>query len=146
MRAAARYCITAGAALGGLSVIIAAPAAPPLRDIQVPAVQLSGNMHDNPDANSPSVEDLLQVMYGLETPVVVQNITETDAGALNLSGDQPSNVPGLTDLLNLGNDPVGGAGGQQGKSFVDIAPVTPGDITATPTSPAPSASPAPPTG
>ena len=140
MRSAARCCITAGAALGGLSVIIAAPAAPPLRDIQVPAVQLSGNTHENPDANSPSVEDLLQVMYGLETPVVTQNITENDAGALNLSGDQPSNVPGLTDLLNLGNDPVGGAGhGEPGKSFVEIAPATPGDLTTTPASPAPPA-------
>ena len=139
MRSAARYCITAGVALGGLSVIIAAPAAPPLRDIQVPALQLSGNTHENPDANSPSVEDLLQVMYGLETPVVVENITETDAGALNLNGDQPSNVPGLTDLLNLGSDPVGGAGGQPGKSFVDITPPTPGDLTAAPTSPAPPA-------
>ena len=57
MRAAVRYCITAGVALGGISVIIAAPAAPPLRDIEVPAVQLSGNTHDNLDVNSPSVAD-----------------------------------------------------------------------------------------
>ena len=123
MRSAIRHCITAGAALGGLSVIIAAPAAPPLRDIQVPAVQLSGNTHENPDVNSPSVADLLQVLYGLETPVVVQNITESDAGALNLNGDQPSNVPGLTDLLNLGGDPATGP--------------TPGELTAPPTSTAP---------
>jgi hypothetical protein len=106
MRSAIRHCITAGVALGGLSVVIAAPAAPPLRDIQVPAVQLSGNTHENPDVNSPSVADLLQVMYGLETPVVVQNITESDGGAFN--GDQPSNVPGLSDLLNLGADPATG--------------------------------------
>jgi hypothetical protein len=132
MRTAARYCITAGVALGGISIIIAAPAAPPLRDIQVPAVQLSGNTHENPDVNSPSVADLLQVMYGLDSPIVVQNITESDAGAL--SGDQPSNVPGLTDLLNLGNDP---AGGQPGKSFVDIPPPTPSDLTAAPASPPP---------
>jgi hypothetical protein len=123
MRSAIRHCITAGVALGGLSVIIAAPAAPPLRDFQVPAVQLSGNTHENPDVNSPSVADLLQVMYGLETPVVVQNITESDAGALNLNGDQPSNVPGLTDLLNLGADPATGP--------------TPGDLTAAPSSPPP---------
>jgi hypothetical protein len=123
MRSAARYCITAGAALGGISVIIAAPAAPPLRDIQVPAVQLSGNTHENPDVNSPSVTDLLQVMYGLETPVVVQNITESDAQALN--GDQPSNVPGLSDLLNLGADPATGP--------------APADLTAAPTSPPPPA-------
>ena len=106
MRSAIRYCISAGAALGGISVIIAAPAAPPLRDIQVPAVQLSGNTHENPDVNSPSVADLLQVMYGLQTPVVVQNITESDGGAPD--GDQPSNVPGLGDLLNLGADPSTG--------------------------------------
>jgi hypothetical protein len=132
MRTAARYCITAGVALGGVSVIVAAPAAPPLRDSQVPAVQLSGNTHDNPDMNTPSVADLLQVMYGLESPIVVQNITEPETGAPN--GDQPSNVPGLSDLLNLGIDP---AAGQPGKSFVDISPPTPSDLTAAPTSPSP---------
>jgi hypothetical protein len=136
MRTAARYLVTVGIALGGVSVIVAAPAAPPLRDIEVPAVQLSGNSHDTlPDATSPSVADLLQVMYGLESPVVVQNITESDAGSPN--GDQPSNVPGLTDLMNLGNDPAGAAAGQPGKTFVDIAPPTPGDLTAAPTSPPP---------
>ena len=123
MRSAIRYCITAGAALGGISVIIAAPAAPPLRDIQVPAVELSGNTHENPDVNSPSVADLLQVMYGLDTPVVVQNITESDGGAFD--GDQPSNVPGLADLLNLGADPSTGP--------------APGDLTTAPTSPPPPA-------
>ena len=131
MRAAARYCITAGVALGGVSIVIAAPAAPPLRDIQVPAVQLSGNAHDNPDANTPSVADLLQVMYGLDSPIVVQNITEPDVAGPN--GDV-SNVPGLSDLLNLGIDP---AGGQPGKSFVDVSPPTPSDLTAAPTSPPP---------
>jgi hypothetical protein len=134
MRPVVRYCITAGVALGGISVIIAAPAAPPLRDIQVPAVQLSNNMHDNPDANSPSVADLLQVMGGMETPVVVQNITESDLGTLE--GDQPANVPGLTDLLNLGSGNTGGAADQQGKLF-DIAPVTPGDLSPTTPGPAP---------
>ena len=96
-------------------------------------MQLSGNTHDNPDVNSPSVADLLQVMYGLDSPIVVQNITEPDAGAPN--GDQPSNVPGLSDLLNLGNDP---AGGQPGEVFlVDISPPTPSDLTAAPASPPP---------
>jgi hypothetical protein len=132
MRSAARYCITAGVALGGISVLVAAPAAPPLRDIQVPAVELSGNTHDNPDANSPSVSDLLQVMYGFDSPIVVQNITEPEAGAA--PGEQPSNVPGLSDLLNLGID---SAGGQPGKSFVDIAPPTPGELSVAPPSPAP---------
>ena len=80
MRSAVRYCITAGVALGGVSVIIAAPAVPPLSDVQVPAVQLSGNTHENPDVNSPSVADLLQVMNGSEAPVVVQNITESRRG------------------------------------------------------------------
>jgi len=135
MRSAARYCITAGVALGGISVIIAAPAAPPLRDIEVPAVQLSGNTHDNPDATSPSVADLLQVMGGSESPVVVQNITESDMGVLE--GDQPANVPGLSDLLNLGIDPAGGASDQQGKSFVDIGPLTPGDLSVVPAGPPP---------
>ena len=120
MRPAIRHCITAGVALGGLSVIIAAPSSPPLRDIQVPAVQLSGNTFENPDVNSPSVTDLLQVMYGLESPIVVQNITEPDAaGSL---GDPPSNVPGLSDLLNLGSEPVG---------------PTVGDLSATPSLPQP---------
>jgi hypothetical protein len=123
MRAAVRYCITAGVALGGMSVLIAAPAAPPLRDIQVPAVELSGNAHDNPDVNSPTVADLLQVMYGFDSPIVVQNITESDAAAMNDGQGQPSNVPGLADLLNLGIDP-------------SVAP-TPGDLTAAPTSPNP---------
>ncbi|HTZ13036.1 MAG TPA: hypothetical protein VMC78_05340 [Mycobacterium sp.] len=121
MRSAIRFCITAGVALGGISVIIAAPAAPPLRDIQVPAVELSGNTHDNPDVNSPTVADLLQVMYGFDSPVVVQNITESDAAAAN--DGQPSNVPGLSDLLNLRVDP-------------SLVP-TPGDFTAAPTSPPP---------
>lgn len=132
MRAAARYCITACAALGGISVIVAAPAAPPLRDIQVPAVQLSNNAHENPDVNSPSVTDLLQVMYGFESPIVVQNITEPEAGAP--TGGQPANVPGLSDLLNLGIDP---ALGQPGKPFVDIPPLAPSELLAPPASPAP---------
>ena len=135
MRSAVRYCITAGVALGGISVIIAAPAAPPLRDIEVPAVQLSGNTHDNLDASSPSVADLLQVMSGSESPVVVQNITESDMGVPE--SDQPANVPGLSDLLNLGIDPAGGASDQQGKSFVDIGPLTPGDLSAVPAGPPP---------
>jgi hypothetical protein len=124
MRSAIRYCVTVGVALGGISVIIAAPAAPPLRDIQVPAVELSGNTHDNPDVNSPTVADLLQVMYGFDSPIVVQNITESDAAAMN--DGQPSNVPGLTDLLNLGVEPT------------TMAP-TPGDLTAVPPSPPPPA-------
>jgi hypothetical protein len=136
MRATVRYGITAAIALGGLSVVVAAPAAPPLRDIEVPAVQLSGNTADSPDATSPSVADLLQVMYGgLESPVVVQNITEPPTGSTD--GDQPSNVPGLSDLLNLGNDPVGASGGQAGKAFVDISPLTPGDVSAVPANPPP---------
>ena len=67
-------------------------------------MQLSDNSRDSLDANSPSVLDLLQVMGGVESPVVVQNITESDAGVLE--GGQPASVPGLSDLLNLGNDPV----------------------------------------
>ncbi len=133
MRAAVRYCITAGVALGGISVIIAAPAAPPLRDIEVPAVQLSGNTHDNPDANSPTVADLLQVMSGSESPVVVQNITESETGVFE--GDQPANVPGLSDLLNLGTDPA--ASDPHGKSFIDIGPLPPSDLAPAPAAPAP---------
>jgi hypothetical protein len=132
MRPAARYCITIGVALGGVSVAIAAPAAPPLRDVQVPAVQLSGNSHDNPDATSPSVDDLLQFMNGSEGPVVVQNITEPDG-----ADGQPQNVPGLTDLLNLPND---APGDQSGNGFMNIGPITPGDLNAAPASPAPSGS------
>ena len=129
MRAAVRYCITAGVALGGISVLIAAPSSPPLRDVEVPALQLSNNSHDNPDANGWSIADLLQTMGGVETPVVVQNITESDAGVLQ-SG-QPSNVPGLSDLLNLGNDPVG-TPDPQGKTFIDVGPLLPSDLTLAP--------------
>jgi hypothetical protein len=129
MRAAVRYCITAGVALGGISVLIAAPSSPPLRDVEVPALQLSNNSHENPDANGWSIADLLQTMGGVETPVVVQNITESDAGVLQ-SG-QPSNVPGLSDLLNLGNDPVG-TPDPQGKTFIDIGPLLPSDLTLAP--------------
>lgn len=135
MRTAARYCITAGAALGGLSVIIAAPSAPPLRDIQVPAVQLSGDTHESPDATSPSVVDLLQVMNGGESPVVVQNITESETGVFE--GDQPANVPGLSDLLNLGSDPTPGASDPHGKAFFDIGPILPSDLAPAPAGPAP---------
>ena len=133
MRAAARYCITAGVALGGVSIIIAAPAAPPLRDIEVPAVQLSGNTNDNPDVNSPTVADLLQVMGGAESPVVVQNITESETGVFE--GDQPATVPGLTDLLNLGTDPA--ASDPHGKSFIDIGPLPPSDLAPAPAAPPP---------
>ena len=126
MRPAVRYCITAGVALGGVSILIAAPSSPPLRDVEVPAMQLSNNAHDNLDLNSPSVLDLLQVMGGVESPVVVQNITESDAGVLE-SG-QPASVPGLSDLLNLGNDPAG-TPDPQGKSYIDIGPLVPGDLT-----------------
>jgi hypothetical protein len=134
MRTAARYCITAGVALGGVSIIIAAPAAPPLRDIEVPAVQLSGNANDNPDATSPTVADLLQVMGGVESPVVVQNITESETGVFE--GDQPATVPGLSDLLNLGTDPA--ASDPHGKSFIDIGPLPPSDLAPAPAAPAPS--------
>lgn len=133
MRSAARYCITTGVALGGISIIIAAPAAPPLRDIEVPAVQLSGNTHDNPDATSPTVADLLQFMGGVESPVVVQNITESETGVFE--GDQPATVPGLSDLLNLGTDPA--TLDPHGKSFIDIGPLPPSDLAPAPAGPAP---------
>jgi hypothetical protein len=129
MRAAVRYCITAGVALGGVSVLIAAPSSPPLRDVEVPALKLSDNSRDNPDAYGTSMADLLQTMGGVETPVVVQNITESDAGVLE-SG-QPSSVPHLSDLLNLGNDPVG-TPDPQGKSFIDLGPLLPSDLTLAP--------------
>jgi hypothetical protein len=134
MRAAVRYCITAGVALGGISILIAAPSSPPLRDVQVPAMELSNNAHDNLDANSPTVIDLLQVMGGVESPVVVQNITESDAGVLE-SG-QPASVPGLSDLLNLGNEPAG-TPDPQGKSSFEIGPLVPGDLSLTPAAPPP---------
>jgi hypothetical protein len=133
MRPAVRYCITAGVALGGVSILIAAPSSPPLRDVEVPSMQLSDNSHDSLDANSPSVLDLLQVMGGVESPVVVQNITESDAGVLE--GGQPASVPGLSDLLNLGNDPAV-TPDPQGKSFIDIGPLLPGNL-----GPAPGVSP-----
>jgi hypothetical protein len=129
MRPAVRYCITAGVALGGVSILIAAPSSPPLRDVEVPSMQLSDNSHDSLDANSPSVLDLLQVMGGVESPVVVQNITESDAGVLE--GGQPASVPGLSDLLNLGNDPAV-TPDPQGKSFIDIGPLLPGDLNPAP--------------
>jgi hypothetical protein len=125
MRPAVRYCITAGVALGGVSILIAAPSSPPLRDVEVPSMQLSDNSHDSLDANSPSVLDLLQVMGGVESPVVVQNITESDAGVL-----------GLSELLNLGNDPAV-IPDPQGKSFIDIGPLLPGDLSTAPGVPPP---------
>jgi hypothetical protein len=137
MRSAVRYCITAGAAIGGLSVIIAAPAAPPLSDIQVPAVQLSGNTHENPDANSPSLADLLQIMNGSETPVVVQSITQSETGVFE--GDTPATVPGLSDLLNLGSDP-GAVTDPQGKAYIDLGPLVPGVLTPAPAGPPPAGS------
>ena len=129
MRPAVRYCITAGVALGGVSILIAAPSSPPLRDVEVPSMQLSDNSHDSLDANSPSVLDLLQVMGGVESPVVVQNITESDAGVLE--GGQPANVPGLSELLNLGNDPAV-TPDPQGKSFIDIGPLLPSNLSPAP--------------
>ena len=134
MRPAVRYCITAGVALGGVSILIAAPSSPPLRDVAVPSMQLSDNSHDNLDANSPSVLDLLQVMGGVESPVVVQNITESDAGVLE--GGQPANVPGLSELLNLGNDPAV-TPDPQGKSFIDIGPMLPSNLSPAPAVPPP---------
>jgi hypothetical protein len=129
MRPAVRYCITAGVALGGVSILIAAPSSPPLRDVAVPSMQLSDNSHDNLDANSPSVLDLLQVMGGAESPVVVQNITESETGVLE--GGQPANVPGLSELLNLGNDPAV-TPDPQGKSFIDIGPLLPSSLSPAP--------------
>ena len=134
MRPAVRYCITAGVALGGVSILIAAPSSPPLRDVAVPSMQLSDNSHDNLDANSPSVLDLLQVMGGAESPVVVQNITESEAGVLE--GGQPANVPGLSELLNLGNDPAV-TPDPQGKSFIDIGPLLPSNLSPAPAVPPP---------
>ena len=125
MRPAVRYCITAGVAIGGVSILIAAPSSPPLRDVQVPAMQLSNNQQENLDANSPSVADFLQVMGGADSPVVVQNITESDAGVLG--GTQAGSIPGLADLLNRGNDPAG-TPDPQGKSFLDIGPILPSDL------------------
>ena len=132
MRTAAQYLVTVGIALGGVSVIVAAPAAPPLHDVQVPAVRLSGNIHDNPDATGPSIADLLQVMNPLEGPVVVQNISENDIGSVD--SDQAANAPGLSELLNLGTDPSDGTAGQFGKPF-DIGPLTPGDLSPAQTGP-----------
>jgi hypothetical protein len=132
MRTAARYLVTVGIALGGVSVIVAAPAAPPLHDVQVPAVRLSGNTHDNPDATGPSIADLMQFMNPLEGSVVVQNITESETGSVD--GDQASNAPALSELLNLGSDPADGTAGQFDKSF-DIGPLTPGDLSPAPGSP-----------
>jgi hypothetical protein len=132
MRPAVRYCITAGVALGGVGILIAAPSSPPLRDVEVPAMQLSNDAHDNLDVNSPSVLDLLQVMGGVESPVVVQNITESDTGVLE-SG-QPASVPGLSDLLNLGNDPAS-IPGLQGKLYIDLGPLLPGDLSQAPAAP-----------
>jgi len=97
-------------------------------------MQLSNNSHDSLDANSPSVLDLLQVMGGVESPVVVQNITESDAGVLE--GGQPASVPGLSDLLNLGNDPAV-TPDPQGKSFIDIGPLLPGNLSPAPPVPPP---------
>ncbi|HXO83190.1 MAG TPA: hypothetical protein VN856_25275 [Mycobacterium sp.] len=134
MRPAVRYCITAGVALGGVSILIAAPSSPPLRDVAVPSMELSNNSQESLDANSPSVLDLLQVMGGAESPVVVQNITESDSGVL--LGGQPANVPGLSDLLNLGNDPAV-TPDPQGKSFLDIGPVLPGTLSPAPAVPPP---------
>lgn len=134
MRPAVRYCITAGVALGGVSILIAAPSSPPLRDVAVPSMQLSDNSHDNLDANSPSVLDLLQVMGGAESPVVVQNITESETGVLE--GGQPANVPGLSELLNLGNDPAV-TPDPQGKSFIDIGPLLPSNLSPAPAVPPP---------
>ncbi len=134
MRSAVRYGITAAAAIGGVSIIIAAPAAPPLNDVQVPAVQLSGNTHENPDANSPSVADLLQLMNGSEAPVVVQNITESGTGVFE--GDTPAAVPGLSDLLNLGSDPAG-VTDPQGKVYIDLGPLVPGVLPPAPAGPPP---------
>ena len=134
MRPAVRYCITAGVALGGVSILIAAPSSPPLRDVEVPSMQLSDNSHDSLDANSPSVLDLLQVMGGVESPVVVQNITESDAGVLE--GGQSASVPGLSDLLNLGNDPAV-TPDPQGKSFIDLGPLLPGNLSPAPGVPPP---------
>jgi len=106
-----------------------------LRDIEVPAVQLSGNTHDSRDATSPSVGDLLQLMNGVESPVVVQNITQSETGVFE--GDQPANVPGLSDLLNLGIDPAPGAPDPHGKTFFDIGPILPSDLAPVPAGPAP---------
>jgi hypothetical protein len=134
MRTAAQYLVTVAIALGGVSVVVAAPAAPPLNDVQVPAVRLSGNTHDNPDATAPSIADLLQVMNPTEGSVVVQNITESDTGSVD--ADQAANAPELSQLLNLGSGSDGTAG-QFDKSF-DIGPLTPGDLSpaqATPPSP-----------
>ena len=130
MRTAAHYLVTVGIALGGVSVVVAAPSAPPLHDVQVPAVRLSGNTHDNPDATGPSIADLLQVMNPLEGSVVVQNITESDTA----DGDQAANAPELSELLNLGTDPADGTVGPSDKSF-DIGPLTPGDLSPAQSSP-----------
>lgn len=92
-------------------------------------MQLSNNSHENPDATSPSIADLLQTMGVPESPVVVQNIIESDSGVLQ--GGHPSSIPGLSDLLNLGNDPVG-APDPKGKPFIDIGPLLPGDLTLAP--------------
>jgi hypothetical protein len=73
-------------------------------------------------------------MGGLESPVVVQNITESDAGVLE--GSHPASVPGLSDLLNLGNDPAG-TPDPQGKPFIDIGPILPGDLSPQPPAPPP---------
>lgn len=115
MRRLASFGVTAGIALAGVSVIVAAPVATsPLRDVEVPAVQLS-----NETTNSTPELNLWQIITGdptgpgLDQPVVVQPVVP-DAGTwqqildqtnpdLDVSGPSFQTDPGLRAALGSGS-------------------------------------------
>ena len=105
MRPAVRYCITAGVALGGISVLIAAPSSPPLRDVEVPAMQLSDNTHDNLGREQPLRRRTCCRSWAVRRARWWCRTSPSPTRGV-LEGGQPANVPGLSDLLNLGNDPA----------------------------------------
>jgi hypothetical protein len=110
MRFDPRPYLIAAAAIGVAVAVVVVPASPPLRDIEVPAVQPAGSELN--DFNTQDIQDLLGVWANTEATVVAPTpdlkVLTPTGGSPDLSGLlNPTIVPPVLgpldlDRLNLG--------------------------------------------
>jgi hypothetical protein len=106
MRFDPRPYLIAAAAIGVAALIVVVPASPPLRDIEVPAVQPAGSELN--DFNTQDIQDLLGVWANAEAPspdlkVLTPLGVSPDSGGLpNPTIVPPELGPLDLDRLNLG--------------------------------------------
>ncbi len=111
MRLALRPYIIAGAALAGASVIVLAPASPPLPNIEVPAVLPAGSevsgFNQQDVLGMLAIDGMVPETQGFNAPVAPPDVSEQphaviappelgplDMGGLDLGGQVLGTVPG----------------------------------------------------